>query len=204
MHLRTVTLSLTLVSLILARGAAPDTFTQARTLYYQGADGNKDAYAQSDKLFTQLHRQSPGNPRVEVYFGSLRLLEAAHTWALWKKNSLSKQGIQLMDAAVEAAPRDLEIRFVRAATTYELPSFFHRKQQSAEDFADLAKYAVQAAHNGSLEPRLAAASLYYHAEFLHEQSQTEQARQAWKLAIQLAPDSRAARDSREELKKVNG
>ena len=193
-----------LISLSVAQAGHPAVFTQARALYYQGADGNQKAYDQADKLFSQLRRQSPDDPRIKVYYGSLRLLEASHTWAVWKKNSLSKQGIELMDSAVKGAPDDLEVRFVRAATTYELPSFFHLKQQSADDFADLARQAVEAARKGSLEPRLAAASLYYHAEFLRDQSETENARQSWKEAIALAPHSRAARDSREELKRVGG
>ncbi|MDQ2711192.1 MAG: hypothetical protein M3Y24_02970 [Acidobacteriota bacterium] len=177
-------------------------FEQARTLYYQGADGNNAAYASADKLFSSLYGEHSDEPRIEVYYGSLRLLEASHTWALWKKNSLSKQGIQLMDAAVQGAPSDLEVRFVRAATTYDLPGFFHRKQQSEQDFAYLAERAAEASKTGALEPRLAAASLYYHAEFLREAGKNVDARQFWTQAINLAPKSRAARDSREELKKT--
>ena len=172
-------------------------FEQARKLYYQGADGNSAAYASADKLFSSLYREHSHEPRIEVYYGSLRLLEASHTWALWKKNSLSKEGIQLMDAAVQKAPSDLEVRFVRAATTYDLPAFFHRKEQSEQDFA----YLADRVGDGSLEPRLAAASLYYHAEFLRQAGKKSAAVDFWKKAIELAPDSRAARDSRDELKK---
>jgi hypothetical protein len=91
----------------------------------------------------------------------LRLLEAAHTWALWRKNSLSKEGIRLMDAAVERAPENLEIRFVRAATELNLPAFFGRHEQAGQEFARL---APQATRNGLLEPRLAAAILFYYGQ----------------------------------------
>ncbi len=180
----------------------PPGFAQARALYYRGADGDKQAYEQANHLFTKLYKEDGGSPRIEAYYGSLRLLEASHTWALWKKNSLSKEGIRLMDKAVKAAPNDLEIRFVRAATTYDLPGFFHRKEQSAQDFAYLAQRAPKAAHSGELEPRLAAASLYFHGEFLNDANEPSEAVAAWKAAIALAPNSRAARDSREELKKL--
>ena len=188
---------------LLAQGvsSSPE-FIRARTLYYKGADGYRNAYDDADKLFTSLFRANPNDAKVKAYYGSLRLVEASHTWALWKKNSLSKEGIQLMDAAVEAAQGDLEVRFVRAATTYDLPSFFHRKQQSEQDFAYLTDRATEAAKTGALEPRLAAASLYYHAEFLRDAGNKSAAAQFWKQAIRLAPESRAARESSEELKKT--
>ena len=151
-----------------------------------------------------MYGQHGNVPQIEVYYGSLRLLEAQHTWAVWKKYSLSKEGIQLMDAAVGAAPGDLEVRFVRAVTTYRLPSFFHRKEQSQEDFDKLAKQAAESAKSGSLDPRLAAASLYYHGNFLNESGQTTAAIAAWKKAIALSPDSRAARESRDALDKSAG
>ena len=179
----------------------PPEYAQARALYYQGADGNKDAYTASEKLFAALDKRHPGDPRVKVYSGSLRLQQAAHTWAIWKKYSLSKEGIQLMDESVTAAPQSLEVRFVRAVTTYRLPGFFHRRDQSREDFEYLARQAEPAARSGALEPRLAAASLYYHGEFLCDSGQQEEAAAAWRKAIALAPGSRAANESRDALKR---
>jgi tetratricopeptide (TPR) repeat protein len=182
--------------------AASDEFNKARTLYYRGSDGDKTAYEQAAKLFDALHAKNPTDPRTEVYTGSLRLWEAAHTWELWRKNTLSKEGIGMLDSAVEADPQSLEIRFVRAVTYYSLPSFFHRREQSAQDFTLLATHAPAAASDGELEPRLAAASLYFHGLFLRDSSQDKAAKDAWREAISVAPDSRAARDSAEELKKL--
>ncbi len=186
----------------LLHGQAPEStpaFKQARTLYFQGADGDSKAYDRADQLFSQLREKHPNSPRIQVYYGSLRLVAASHTWLLWKKNALSREGIELMDAAVTAVPSDLEVRFVRAATTYDLPGFFHRKEQSAQDFAYLAERAPAAARSGALEPRLAAASLYYHGVFLQESGKPDAARSAWNQAVALAPQSRAARESREKL-----
>lgn len=194
-----------LVPLLLAGLAVSsnrDEFSRARALYYKGSDGDNQAYESAAKLFDTLDAQAPNDPRIEVYTGSLRLWQASHTWAIWKKNSLSKEGIQMMDAAVQADPNNLEIRFVRAVTDYSLPSFFHRHEQSNEDFALLASQASVAAAEGKLEPRLAAASLYFHGLFLHEGSKASAAEKAWRQAIELAPESRAARDSAEQLKKL--
>ena len=201
--MRLLLLSIFSLALGTAQVTSSADFQQARKLYYLGSAGDKTKYEEADQIFTRLYLTNKTDPSLEAYYGSLRLLEASHTWALWKKNSLSKQGITLLDSAVTAAPNNLEIRFVRAATTYELPSFFKRREQSKSDFDLLAMSAVEASRNGSLDPKLAAASLYYHAEFLKQDGQTAQAADCWKQAIKLDPQSRAAHDSQKELKSVS-
>ena len=196
---------LALPALLLAESEAPNPptqFEQARNLYYKAIEGDKKAYRSAQTLFSQMYCEEPMTPIVQVYYGSLRLLEASNTWALWNKNRLSREGIVLMDRAVAAQPASLEIRFVRAVTTYHLPGFFHRKQQSKQDFAYLARAAAQAARTGALEPRLAAASLYFHGELLHDAGQDELARASWRNAIAAAPSSPAAQGAREALEKL--
>ncbi len=177
-----------------------DQIRQAKNLYYQGIYGDKSAGDKADELFTQLHKQLPNDPLVTVYYGSLRLLEAQHTWALWKKNSLSKQGVQLMDSAVNAAPDSLEVRFVRAATDRYLPGFFGRKQQVQSDLNFLVQRAEKAVHQGSFDPSLAAASFAYYGDLCKEQSRLEDATQAWKTAVRIAPDSYAGRAAADKLR----
>ncbi|MBV8706614.1 MAG: hypothetical protein JO028_05460 [Acidobacteriaceae bacterium] len=173
---------------------------QAKDFYYQGVYGDKTAGEKSDKLFTELHKRLPDDPLVTVYYGSLRLLEAQRTWALWKKNSLSKQGVQLMDRAVNAAPNNLEVRFVRAATDRSLPSFFGRKQQAQSDLNFIVQRAEEAVRQGSFEPRLAAAGFSYYGNLCKEQSHLKEARDAWKTAVRIAPDSHAGREAANKLR----
>lgn len=175
-------------------------FDKARDLYYRGSSGDSAAYQQADKLFGDLYAQSGLDPRVQVYYGSLRLLEASRIWALWKKYALSKNGIQLMDTAVAAAPHDLEIRFVRAITTSHLPGFFHRQQQSRDDFAYMAARVEPALVRRKLDPRLAAASLFQYGISLQQQGNQVAAEAEWRRAIRLAPDARAAQEARKALK----
>ncbi len=174
-------------------------FKQARDLYYQGIYGDKGAGSRADTLFTNLHEQNPNEPLVTVYFGSMRLLEAEHTWALWKKNSLSKQGIQLMDAAVAAAPQNLEVRFVRGATERELPGFFGRKQQAKDDIRTIVK-SPAFKQPLSFEPRLVAASLYYYALDCLDAGNRTEALNALRRSVEAAPDSHAGRLAAEKLK----
>ena len=139
------------------------------------------------------------NPLVSVYFGSLRLIEAQHTWALWKKNALSKEGIQLMDQAVAAAPGNLEVRFVRGATERELPGFFGRKAQAKEDIAAIVRNpGAQSAK--VLEPRLAAASFYYYALDCLDVGKKSEADTALRTAVRIAPDSHSGHMAAEKLK----
>lgn len=180
----------------------PSAVKQARDLYYQGIYGDKIASERAGQLFTKLHEQSPDDPLINVYYGSERLLEAQHTWALWKKNSLSKEGILLMDDAVKKQPDDLEIRFVRAATERNLPGFFGRKEQAAADFAFITGRASNAVRSGAFEPRLAAASFFYYGEWCREQSRLKDAEHAWKTAVNIAPDSNGGRKSSAELSKI--
>ncbi len=177
-----------------------DQIRQAKDLYYQGVYGDKAASEKSDELFTQLHKQMPDDPLVTVYYGSLRLLEAQRTWALWKKNSLSKQGVQLMDRAVSASPGNLEVRFVRAATDRNLPGFFGRKEQSQSDLDFIVRRAEGAVRQGVFEPRLAAASFLYYGELCREQSRSKEAAEAWRTAVRLAPDSHAGRTAANKLR----
>ena len=133
--------------LVLAAPCTPthsEELKTAKELYYQGVYGDKTALAKSDGIFKELHLRAPDDALISVYFGSLRLVEAERTWALWKKNSLSKQGIEWMDRAVKSAPDDLEIRFVRAATERHLPGFFGRKEQSAKEFETIVQHAREA------------------------------------------------------------
>jgi hypothetical protein len=172
---------------------------RARRLYYEGIAGNKEALDESDRLFTGLRHTRPVSSLVRAYYGSHRLLAAARSWAPWEKYALSKEGLTELDAAVVSAPHETEVRFVRAMTTYHLPFFFGRREQSAEDFAQLAEEAARAAHVGKLPPSLAAAALYHHGLLRAESSDPYSARGAWEQAAALAPDSVAGRDAAKQL-----
>jgi hypothetical protein len=112
--------------------------------------------------------------------------------APWKKGKLAKEGLSLMDRAVEMKPDDLEIRFVRAASTRGLPGFFKRADESERDLALLAS-KVQA---GSTEPRVASASLLFHAENLEKRKDKEGARRTCSKAMSIAPGTPAAEQCR--------
>ncbi len=183
-----------------ANGAWQAELAAARTAYYADLEGDRDADADARRRFAALARQRPQEAALKAYLGSLELLDAARTWAVWRKHTLSQEGLSAMDAAVEANPGDLEARFVRALTTWHLPFFFHRKQQAEADLAILAPRAEQAARAGELPPPLAAAALDYWGQVLAGRSQTEDARNAYLAAVRVDRGSPGGTDALKRLR----
>jgi hypothetical protein len=173
---------------------------EARKQYFADLQGNHAAADQARASFAALSRDYPDSAVVEAYNGSLELLDAAHTWALWDKHRLANEGLQKLDQAVNRAPGDLEARFIRAASTWHLPFFFKRKEQSAEDFAMIAPQAEAAAAKGTLPPELAAAALDYYGQVLKDRSDGHGAKQAFEAAVRVDSDSPAGRDASKRLR----
>jgi hypothetical protein len=181
-----------------ASGESPaDSLLKAKQLYYSGIAGNSSDLSQSADLFDKL-APSSADPSISAYRGSLLLIEAGQTLALWKKSDLSKRGLTLLDDSVAAHPENLEIRFVRAATTLHLPIFFRRKNQSCEDFRYLAPKASDAASRRELDPRIAAGALFLYAKNCATNSVLP-ADSAMRQAASIAPDSPAGQAAESEL-----
>ena len=187
-----------LLTVALVCGAA-DT-SQVREWYYKAVDGDRQAARNAAAALTGLLASGLATPVQRAFAGSLRVLESGHTFAPWKKGKLAKEGLLELESAVAAAPNDLEVRFVRAMSTFHLPSFFKREEQSAADFKLLATAAPQAVATGKLEPRIAASALYHHGIFLERKGDKTGAEEAWKAAAQIAPQSRAAAEAQRRLR----
>jgi hypothetical protein len=164
----------------------------ARSLYYKAVEGDRAAGARAVTLTDELRRSDQDNPLLLAYRGSLLLLESSWAMAPWKKGKLAKEGLAMMDRAVTLAPRDLEVRFVRAASSTRLPGFFHRADQAAADFAELAPLVADAVRSGKLEPRLGTAALHYHSLNLEKAGNRGAAREACSLAMSIAPKTPGA------------
>jgi hypothetical protein len=173
---------------------------EARRLYFANLQGNRAAGDKARASFAALVRDYPDQPVVEAYTGSLELLEAARTWAIWDKRRLANEGLQKMDQAVNRVPGDLEARFIRAASDWHLPFFYKRKEQAANDFALIAPQAEAAAAKGTLPPELAAAALDYYGQVLIDRSDSHGAKQAFEAAVRIDGSSPAGRDAQKRLR----
>ena len=173
---------------------------RAKELYYQGVDGDKAATKESTRLLEALAAQKPEDAVTAAYLASNRLLESGRTFALWNKNRLAKEGIGGLDRAVSMAPGNVEVRFIRAVSTWDLPSFFRRQQQSEDDLAWLASRVRPAAEAGRLERELAATALYYHGLALERRGDKTAATTVWKTTVDFSPSTKAGMAAASKLR----
>jgi predicted negative regulator of RcsB-dependent stress response len=175
----------------------------ARTAYFKVITSNDQAAdAQAHEALAELEREYPGDPVAKAYHGSLELLDAAHNWAIWNLHKQAADGLNLLDAAVAEAPDEPEARFIRAATAWHLPGFYHRKAQCEADFALLANRAEQDARQGRLPPELAAATYNYWGQILVNRGDPNGARKAFETALRVAPQSPGGLDAGKRLSRI--
>jgi hypothetical protein len=173
---------------------------EARTQYFAYLQGNRAAADKARAAFRTLSHDYPQNAVVDAYSGSLELLDAAHTWAIWDKRRLANEGLARMDQAVNRAPGDLEVRFIRGASTWHLPFFYKRREQAASDFTFIAPRAEAAVAEGNLPPELAAAALDYYGQVLMDRSDSHGAKQAFEAAVRVDGTSPGGRDALKRLR----
>jgi hypothetical protein len=172
---------------------------RAKQRYYEAVEGRREALEESSAILAGLSSKRPSDPVVLAYSGSVRLLEAARALAPWKKGSLAKEGLRMLDAAVKMAPENLEVRFLRAMSSFHLPGFFKRREQSDSDFAWLAPQVEAGIASGRLDRRLGAAALYHHGLVLERSRDKQGAQAAWREAARLGTGTRAGGDAEKKL-----
>jgi hypothetical protein len=175
----------------------------ARVAYFKvivSSDQAEDVKAH--EALSELEHDYPGDPVAKAYHGSLELLDAAHSWAIWNLHKQAADGLNLLDEAVNQAPEEPEARFIRAATSWHLPGFYHRKAQCESDFALLAGRAERDAHEGRLPPELAAAAYNYWGQILVNRNDNAGARTAFKTAVRVAPQSPGGLDAGRRLSQL--
>ena len=171
----------------------------AKDLFYKSVDGDLDALAPALSMLNNLGGGRSANPEVVAYSGAAQLLAAKRSTGLFDKARLCREGLSLEDRAVDSAPDNLEIRFLRGVTNYELPKFFGRFPVAESDLAYVAKYAEAAAKDGRLDSRAATADLDYYAKSLERNYQNDAAVEAWRAAARIDPGSAGARDAQKHL-----
>jgi hypothetical protein len=194
-----LTIFLACACVLEAEGSFEARLAEARTQYFAYLQGNRAAGEKARATFKTLSHDFPGNSVVESYSGSLELLDAAHTWAIWDKRRLANEGLAKMDQAVNRRPDDLEARFIRAASAWHLPFFFRRREQAASDFSFIAPRAEAAAAKGILPRELAAAALDYYGQVLRDRSDSHGAKQAFEAAVRVDGNSPGGRDALKRL-----
>ena len=181
------------------RPSAAATLADAKEGFYGAVAGQKDQLKRSIGLLEQLGGASSTDPEVVAYTGACRLLEASQASWFWDKALLAREGLALLDRAVAEAPGDLEVRFLRGVTGYQLPGFVGRSRLAADDLAYVAARAPAAARAGTLDRRAAAAALYYYGLEREREGDPRDAFSAWHEATNIDVTSPGGRDAANRL-----
>lgn len=171
----------------------------AKDLFYQSVDGDKPALVPAITLLNDLGGAKSSNPEVVAYSGAAELLRAKRADWIMEKAQLSQDGLALEDKAVQQAPGNLEIRFLRGVTNYELPGFLGRHATAESDLAYVAKFAESAVATGRLDNRAATADLDYYGKSLEQKYQNDAAIEAWRAAVRIDSQSPGGRDAMKHL-----
>ena len=172
----------------------------ARADYFAGIDGDGSATDRAQQAFAALARDHPRDATVMAYSGSLELIEAARTWAVWNKHKLATEGLAKLDNSLQLAPDNLEVRFIHGETSWHLPFFYHRKESAERDFAYIAPRAESAVRRGAFKPPLAAAALDRYGRILEDQNDSHGARTAYQAAVRVDSGSPAGQDASRRLR----
>ena len=173
--------------------------SQAKDLFYRAVEGDRPALDQSRQILAELGGGDSPHAQVIAYSGAADLLAADHAFFFWEKASLGREGLSLEDKAVAQAPDDLEVRFLRGVTNYQLPMFLGRHDLAVSDLAEVAKVAESAAQSHRLDTRAAAADLDYYGKALEQKFDLDEAIAAWRAAARISPESPGGIDALKHL-----
>jgi hypothetical protein len=173
--------------------------TQAKDLFYRAVAGDADVLPEARQILDSLGGGDSPDMQVVVYTGAVSLLQAKHATLPWEKVGLAHAGLDMEDRAVAGAPDDLEVRFLRGVTNYELPEFIGRHATGVSDLAAVAEVAEQAAREQRLDSRAAAAALDYHAKSLEADYKVEEAQVEWEAAVRVNAASPGGIDAAKHL-----
>jgi hypothetical protein len=140
-------------------GASPSPELQrAIALYEEGWGGSDEALVEAMERLEERLASRERSPLVRAYYGSATLAHARLVPDRQKQRWL-RRGAGDLDAAVKAAPGDVQVRLLRAVSYAVLPRIAGRSEMVRSDFEWL---VAQAEAEGRLAPDCRQA-IFYHA-----------------------------------------
>jgi tetratricopeptide (TPR) repeat protein len=167
--------------------------------YDEGANNDEKAVILAEGYFKRLLAIDPSHATARVVYGSVLTMKARD--ALWPTTRLSyaKAGNREMDAAVEMAPKDAQVRFARAINNFHMPAFMGREEIVQEDLAWLwqqAQLADSKLNVGQKQTVALSCGLT-----LQKKDKIDEALQIWRAGLALAPKSEDAVLLKKQLEK---
>jgi tetratricopeptide (TPR) repeat protein len=169
-------------------------------LHEKAEKGDKHATKELIVLLEASSRQNPDNFLLLAYLGSSYTLASRDAFPGPSKLNYLKDGLKTMDRAVEAAPDQPAVRFIRAINNFHLPSFVNRRDNARKDFQILVSQLEKGDHGLSDSTRQA---IFYFAGLAFKQTkQNENARKIWEKALSIDAHSELANKIQHELKRL--
>lgn len=177
--------------------AEPNEHKEIQELYRRGLAGDKAAVEPCIAKLEAVLKKEPENQLARVYLGSAYTLRSRDLGFGPKKLRALKQGLAVMDEAVNRAPKEPKVRLARALTTSALPGIFGRGASSRKDFEMLAELATSQPgkfEEGDLQ------LVHYHAGLAAKAAgDRTRASLLWRKALAHPADPRLSEKIRAEL-----
>jgi len=118
-----------------------------RNLFYASVE-DKSKLDSAFNNFERLHKDYPSyQGRATTYIGALTALKGRHSFWIYTKYKLVKDGLNIMDKGIEQSPNDMEALFVYGSTCYFMPFMFGRKDEAQMAFKRIVSILPEAMHD---------------------------------------------------------
>jgi len=107
--------------------------------HHKGAQGDKKAVKEAERLFKKALLIEPENPEILAWYGSVLTMKGRDALSPISKLRYVDQGIETMDETCKNAPDNITVRMVRAGNSLGLPCFFGRLDFAISDSEYLLK-----------------------------------------------------------------
>jgi tetratricopeptide (TPR) repeat protein len=165
----------------------------------EGANDNPEAVKLAEKYLRELIQLEPTNALPLALLGSTFTMKGRDAFWPGTKLSLAREGLKMMDAAVQRSPHDFHVRMTRAMNNVHMPGFLGREKIARDDLAWLWEKAQASpgAHPERTRQRIA---LFYGVA-LRKLRDDARAAAVWREGIAINPASPLAAEMEQHLAK---
>ncbi|WP_428389001.1 hypothetical protein [Mucisphaera sp.] len=178
-------------------------FERARIEHLIGAAGDRKlAQAALERLQT-LAKQYPDDPIIKAYLGSAKMLRAQRVWWFMTKGKLVREGGDLLEQAIQADPDNAELHALAGVSVQNLPDWMDQATR-ARDEITLARELVKAEDAPNRwTPAVRALILEAYGALRLELDQPDEARDAFREAVRIAPNADAGQRAAQRLSELD-
>lgn len=179
-----------------ANGGGRD-LAQARNVFLQGVDGDKQAVREATNRFRTLSVGHPDDPVFLAYFGASMTLQGRDASSDTDKMRLTRDGLRKIDRALKllstgndkSPSADLETMLVAADSFIHIPAFFNRYDRGKRLVHEILKHP----DFDKMAPGFKAAAFLAAALVARGEGHEDEYRHYLDLTVKTDPDGRNGR-----------